>query len=249
MRSFLRKYINNRGSALFMVLSTMTALMISCMAMYFSVISSRSTQYAIFFQQQSKQVAMSIGDTILAGFMDQDGVLADKFNELLLDMMQLPEGGKISTGSNGFSEFDESGSGKEADDDLGSYRIDITCISVNDDGSKMFDITVTTVLNGSNNVYHTVFELGLPSGGGGGTGAPTMTDVFAATGYVPNDVFLDGGRIITDLFFDNEMTIVNAYGQKNMQVWGDMATGGSLTVNKYLMPSNVRVSTFAVRGD
>ena len=70
MAHSLRKYLSNRGSALFMVISTMTALMIACMAMYFSVLSSRTTQFATFFREQSYQSALSLNDMVLAGLMD-----------------------------------------------------------------------------------------------------------------------------------------------------------------------------------
>lgn len=249
MRTFMRKYISNRGSALFMVISTMTALMLSCMAMYFSVISSRSTQYAIFNQQQSKQVSMSIGDTILAGFMDMGSgsALSTDFNKLFQDMLKLDAGGKISTESNGFADFDDNGVGKEADNDLGAYKIDITCLSKEGpNGPWRFDITVTTRVNGSNSVYHTMFEYAIPDGEPV-TGAPTMTDIFAATGYVPNDVYLDGGKFLTDLFYDNELTIINAYGGKDMKIWGDLASGGSILSYKYIIPATDRVQTFAIR--
>lgn len=237
----LRKYIDNRGSALFMVISTMTALMISCMAMYFSVISSRSTQYAIFNQQQSKQSATSVNDALVAGMMD--GTLSSLTNA----MTNLKEGEKLSAGANGFKELGLA-TGAESDLNLGAYTVHITRLpneTVGGVEKMVFDISTTAVVNGSNTVYHTILYYE-STGGVGGT-APTQ--VFAATGYVPNDVFLDGGVFKTDVFFDNEMTIVNAYGQKNMEVHGNLSTGGSLRVNKYLIPTKERPLTFAIRGD
>ena len=60
----LRKYLSNRGSALFMVISTMTALMITCMAMYFAVVSMRSAGFAVFNQQQSYQSSISVANMV-----------------------------------------------------------------------------------------------------------------------------------------------------------------------------------------
>ena len=235
MRSFMRKYVSNRGSALFMVISTMTALMISCMAMYFSVISSRSTQYAIFNQQQSKQVSMSINDAVLAGMMD--GQLQYLFD----DMAKLNVGEKLTTNANGFAEY---GGDKAPDDNLGAYRMEITRLEDSDEGGYVFDIVVTSSVNGANSIFHTIIEY---SPGGGSPSAPTQ--IWAATGYVPNDVFLDGGRFMSDLFFDNEKTIINAYGHKNMQVCGDLSSAGSILLYEYLFACPDRVSTWAVRGD
>lgn len=239
MRFLLRKYIDNRGSALFMVISTMTALMVSCMAMYFSVISSRSTQYAIFNQQQAKQVSVGINDAVIAGMMD------NQLEDLTMAMTKLAEGEKLTAGSNGFAEFGSEG-GKDADQDLGAYTMEITRLPNETVGGveKMaFDIITRSSVNGANNVYHTIIYYEADNK----EEPPAPTQVFAATGYVPNDVFLDGGRFITDVFFDNELTIINAYGQKNMELWGDLSTGGSLKSKRYLIPSKDRTQTFAIR--
>lgn len=230
-----RKYLDNRGSALFMVISTMTAVMISCMAMYFSVISSRSAQYAVFNQQQSKQSAVSISDAVLAGLMDGK---VPALQTMLEDMWKLNVGDKITTEGNGFAAFDSSATGED-DPNIGSYMVEITRVSEN-----TFDIIVTTSVNGVNDVYHTVIDIEATEAA---KAPPAPTQVFAATGYVPNDVFLDGGRFITDVFFDNEQTIVNAYGGKNMELWGDLATGGSLTCHAYLIPRDNKAQTFAIR--
>lgn len=235
----LRKYADNRGSALFMVISTMTALMISCMAMYFSVISSRSTQYAIFNQQQSKQVAMGINDAVIAGIMD------NQLQQLTEAMTQLAEGEKLTAGSNGFIEFGAA-DGIEADKDLGAYTMEVTKLPneiVGGVEKNVFDFAVRSSVNGANVIYHTIIYYEAEER----DSPPAPTQVFAATGYVPNDVFLDGGRFITDVFFDNEQTVVNAYGQKNMELWGNLSTGGSLVCHGYLIPSKTRPLTFAIR--
>ena len=157
MRTFMRKYISNRGSALFMVLSTMTALMLSCMAMYFSVISSRSTQYAVFNQQQSNQVSLSIADMVLSGLMggSNDPSVKTMFDKLRDDIANMAEGDKISAESDGFSDPNS-----EGHKDFCHFRIDITCLSIKEDGTKVIDILVTSRKNGANTVYHNVISWG-----------------------------------------------------------------------------------------
>ena len=246
MRTFMRKYISNRGSALFMVLSTMTALMLSCMAMYFSVISSRSTQYAIFNQQHSNQVSLSVADMILSGMMggSKDPAVKGKFDELREALGSMNEGDKISAESDGFSDPDSEGS-----TDYGEFRIDITCLAINDDGSKVIDILITTRKNGANTVYHNIISWGgteyVPAD------APsTMTDIFAATGYVPNDVFINGFIFYTDVFFDNELTYLKSYGAGfHSQLYGNLATGGSLISAQYLEPDPTKPLSFSIFGD
>lgn len=243
MAHSLRKYLSNRGSALFMVLSTMTALMITCMAMYFSVVSSRSTQYAVFNEQQSYQSALSINDTLLAGL--KDGSLATGSKDLLTALSKMNEGDKMSTNGNGFASLSSTGT-KTDEDQLGAYSTDITRLldeTVDGEVNMTFDIATTTSVNGVTDTVHTIVHIKKASK----DKPPAPTQVFAATGYVPNDVFLDGGRFITDVFFDNEHTIVNAYGGKNMELWGNLSTGGSLTVHGYLIPSTTKPATFAIR--
>lgn len=239
MRFLVRKYADNRGSALFMVISTMTALMISCMAMYFSVLSSRSTQYAIFNQQQAKQVAVGINDAVVAGLMD------NQLQDVTEAMTKLAEGEKLTAGSNGYAELGSEG-GKENNQDLGAYTMEITRLpneTVGGVEKMVFDIVTRSSVNGTNNIYHTIIYYEADPQ----ETPPAPTQVFAATGYVPNDVFLDGGRFITDVFFDNEQTVVNAYGGKNMELWGNLSTGGSLLCHQYLIPSKTKTLTFAIR--
>lgn len=250
---FWRKYINNRGSALFMVISTMTALMISCMAMYFSVISSRSTQYAIFSQQQSKQVSMSIAEAVLAGMMDTKSLgepEATQLRELRNAMWALEENEKLTTGSNGYKEFDEDSGTKEIDVDLGAYKMEITRLpdEIRDGKTiRIFDIVVTSRVNGSNSVSHTTIEFeenaGDPNEPNQGSGG-----MFTATGYVPNDVYVNSGVFRSDLFFDNELTIIKAYNEgMSTTIGGNLAAGGSMTLYVYLNPVTDRPLTFSVR--
>ena len=229
-----RRYINNRGSALFMVISVMTAIMVSCMAMYFSVVSSRSSQYAVFNQQQSKQSAVSISEAVMAQLMD------GKMNSLLEEMYNLKVGEKLTTNGNGFAAFGVA-SGKEDDDNLGAYMIEVIRTA-----ESTFDIMVTSSVNGVSDVYHTVFDL---TKGEAGTAPPAKTQMFAATGYVPNDVFMETSLIYADLFFDNELTTINTYDGAGTDLYGDVSAGGSVSVVGILKPSSTTPVTYAIRGN
>ncbi|MCM1168132.1 MAG: hypothetical protein NC401_19280, partial [Ruminococcus sp.] len=261
MAHALRRYTSNRGSALFMVISTMTALMIACVAMYFSVISSRTTEYATFFQQQSYQSASSITEMIFAGLNDSSSSFRE---DLSAAMFALNEGETLTTGLNGFTNSFTPGAelGDEANDlgQLGAYSVDITRLPNEKVGGKdcwTFDIATTSVVNGQNEIVHTYVHLeagdtpAVPSSDGG---------VFAATGYVPNDAYLDGGYFLTDVFFDTEFTFTNMYGSKANFMSGDLSTGGSLTLQEYILPITSttsdynysylkRPTTWAIRGD
>lgn len=262
MTHALRRYTSNRGSALFMVISTMTALMIACVAMYFSVVSSRTTEYATFFQTQSYQSASSITEMLFAGLNDS----ASSFREdLSAAMFALNEGETLTTGLNDFTGSFTPGavlSEEEAERlaQLGAYSVDITRLPNEKVGGKecwTFDIATTSIVNGQSEIVHTYVHLetgetpAVPSSDGG---------VFAATGYVPNDAYLDGGYFLTDVFFDTEFTFTNMYGSKANFMSGNLATGGSLTLQEWIQPIGsapgdykssflTRPTTWAIRGD
>ncbi len=246
MRHTLRKYLSNRGSALFMVLSTMTALMVCCMAMYFSVISSRSTQYAIFNQQQAFQSASSISDALLASMNTKSGGLqgiGDKMTTMEIN-------DHITTSSNNFAAFNSDGTGNDEESQLGAYTLEITRLNdIEEEGSKkkFFDIVLTTSVNGTKQVLHTYVKMG-----GGNTPLPGPSNIFTATGYVPNDVFVDGGTLLTSLFFDNEHTNFGGFASKELALDGDLSTGGTLSLyndGMRLADNQTHQHTWAIRGD
>ncbi len=240
----LNKYLSNRGSALFMVLSTMTALMICCMAMYFSVISSRSTQYAIFNQQQAYQSATSLSDALIAGMMKGE----NGFKDISDEIWNLDEGASVTTSTNGFKTFSPDGTGKEDDDQVGAYMMTVTRLpdETLPDGTvvRVFDIMVTSSVNGTKEIFHNIIQMTQTVASNPPIGP---TNVFTATGYVPNDVYIDGGDIRTDVFFDNEHTIINAYPSTGLSFDGNLFCGGSLTVNGWLQSTAKKPVTFAVR--
>lgn len=245
MRHTLRKYLSNRGSALFMVLSTMTALLISCTAMYFSVVSSRSTQYAIFYQQQSYQSATSLADAVMASIVSGSGGFEDIGKKLFAESFKV--GDKITTGSNGYKAFAADGSGNEEDDQVGAYMLEAVRLpdETRADGKtqRMFDIIITTSVNGKKEVYHNIFS------------AQELTQniisgpnrIFAATGYAPNDVFVEHMSVASDLYFDAEYTVIEAYTNSGVRLEGNLITGGSLTINEDVLLEPKGKTEFLIR--
>lgn len=246
MRHTLRKYLSNRGSALFMILSTMTALMISCTAMYFSVVSSRSTQYAIFYQQQSYQSAVSLADAIMASITSGQGGFTAIGNKILA----LNIGETITTGSNGYAAFAADGSGKEEDNQVGAYMLEATRLDdeVRADGTSqmMYDIVITASVNGKKEVYHNVFSMQAMA-----DSPPTPTKPFTMTGYTGDPTHFQAGPITSDVILDAEHTVFKTYkGTGNsMTLKGNLACGGSLTINDYLTIEADGKRDFLVRGD
>ncbi|MCI7691873.1 MAG: hypothetical protein MSR67_05745 [Oscillospiraceae bacterium] len=234
----LRKYLSNRGSALFMVISTMTALMITCMAMYFAVVSSRSAQYAVFNQQQSYQTARSTSEIIMDGLAN--GTLNSEGGKGLRDLLVSTEmnvGDVITTKGNGFISLNPTGT-KDDDADLGA-AYDVTITRLNDelvDGEEnyTYDIAVTASVNGNREVIHTIVHVNPPKSDPLDNAA---SQVFAATGYADQDTYLDGGAFITDMFIDTENAVVNAYPGMQNKFTGNLTAGGSLQINGYLSPN------------
>lgn len=196
MTHTLRKYMSNRGSALFMVLSTMTALLMAVMAMYFSVVSSRSVQYAVFNQNQSYQSAVSIQDALV------NWMSANSSSELAGKMMALPEGGTLTTNGNDFFALNPSGANDE-ENQLGAYDVNITKVKPETIGGvtcTTFDVATTVSVGGVRETIHIYWHI-----------PPTKTqdskvnsDIFASTGYVPNNADVASGMFETRSVFDNE---------------------------------------------
>lgn len=239
----LRKYLSNRGSALFMVISTMTALMVTCMAMYFAVVSSRTAQYAVFNQEQSYQSARSTADILLGGL--KSGVLAAGSNDLLNKMVAMNEGDSISTDGNGFASLNPAATGED-DEKLGAYDVSITRLkdeNVDGENNLTYDIAVTTSVNGVREVVHSIVHIRPPSS------EPVDMDpqVFAATGYTDQDTYVDGGSFLTDMFIDTENVVVNAYPRMQNKFTGNLSVGGSLQLNGYMSPSDKVPVVWSIR--
>lgn len=223
MTHTLRKYLSNRGSALFMVLSTMTALLIAVMAMYFSVVSSRSVQYAVFNQEQSYQSAISLQNAMTAD-LTQTGPMKDVLNTLVSSSFDV--GDKISTNGNDFLAF---GGTNSDENNVGAYDVTITRVDdevVSGKTCKTFDIATTVSVNGVMDTVHMYIHV-IPSDD---ATYPASSDIFASTGYVPNNSFLSTGMFYTKSTFDNEFTVIGEGSGGSLTI-SDLFCGGSMEVN------------------
>ncbi len=222
MKHTLRKYLSSRGSALFMVLSTMTALLIVVMAMYFSVVSSRSVQYAVFNQEQSYQSSISVADAVIAGLND------GKLDKLSGEFFKLKVGETKSTNGNGFSSFVATGT-KDDDVNIGAY--DVTVTRLNDEGEfYVYDFTVTAMVNGVTETTHTLVRLSA-----GTPVPPPAGKTFTATGYLPNENWLGRGDYYDEVHIDSEYCILGlGYGSNESvspMISGDFTAAGSVEIN------------------
>ena len=224
-----RKYISNRGSALFMVISTMTALMITCMAMYFTVLASRSTTYAIFNQKQSYQNSTSIYDMVVNNGLSPT-------SDLYKQMEKMSVGETLTTPPT-------------EDEYLGTYTVTITKLSENE-----YDIVVSSTVDGVTETVHNVISITNSTEEVPLDGSPSVSiaPTFAATGYVPNDVYLDKGHFRSDVFFDNEVTYFGAYDSSELFGYGDISCGGSVVMTQgkgMTLCKDNKPITFSVRGN
>lgn len=246
MTHTLRKYLSNRGSALFMVLSTMTALLIAVMAMYFSVVSSRTVQYAVFNQEQSYQSALSLQNAMTSN-LTPSGPMGALLTKITQDSFK--EGDSISTNGNDFLAF---GGTNEEQDNVGAYDVTVTRLKnekVNGVDCLTYDFATTVSVNGVQDTTHVIIHVQLAED----ENYPASSELFAATGYVPNNAYISGGWYVTKSSYDNEITYVNALTGGDSQ-FADLACGGSLEVDGKLMSLNSdkggkKPYTWVVRGD
>lgn len=222
MKHALRKYIAPCGSALFMVVSTMAALVVLVTAMYMSVVSSSKVQYATFNQEQAYVTSTSVGDIIKY-------YLSNKKNPAFQKKLEgMKVGDTLSTDGNNFASLDPSGT--IADTDLGGYTVDIQ--RLNDetiDGVKnwVYDVSVTVSDNGIVETTHTYLMLPEESD-------PEINDIdrfFTATGYVPNDVVAAGGTFTSKMYFDAEYSMFTkpkGYDSGALTIDTEMVAAGSV---------------------
>ncbi len=223
MKHALRKYISPCGSALFMVVSTMAALIVLVTAMYMSVLSSRQVQYATFDQEQAYVTSTSVADVIAAYISDSD----HSKSELVGKVLKLNEGESISTKGNGFASL--SSTGTEEDTVLGGYTVDITRLKDEKYSGKtvhIFDIAVTASQNGIVETTHTYLRTTDPEK----TNIEPIDRFFTATGYIPNDVIAGGGTFTETMYFDSEYTMFTkpkGFDSQALTLETDMICAGS----------------------
>lgn len=232
MAHIFRKYTSNRGSALFMVISTMTALFISCMAMYFSMVSARSSQYVVFNQMQANQSAMSISRIV-------GSALSDITSDLYQNVKDLKPGESITTDANGFKSLDPSVATGLDESQLGAYSVTITCTGYDENGHQIIDVMVISSVDGNRDSVHMSLTMGEdteddPNAGDDGSGGDA--ELFAATGYIPNDAYISGGYYLTDVFYDTQFTYMNTFGGSGENRIGqNLSTGGDLMLGNDAM--------------
>lgn len=218
----LRKYLCNRGSALFMVVSTMTALMITCMAMYFSVVSMRSVGFAMFNQQQSYQSSISVANMIVNNF----GTIIGN-NDIDLASVEVGET-ILSTEGNGFKSLGVD-SGKIDDGYLGAYDVTMTRLEDEVYGSDTcytVDIAVTASVSGVREVFHHIISI-MPEKG---SSFPNRGKIFASTGYVPFDSFISKGSFFSDIYISNEDAVGGAFSGTELFFYSNIYCENSFTL-------------------
>ncbi|MGN1339772.1 MAG: hypothetical protein ACI4WS_05730 [Oscillospiraceae bacterium] len=203
MKHALRKYLSPCGSALFMVVSTMAALIVLVTAMYMSVLSSRQVQYATFDQEQAYVSSSTMADAVVAlirNASDESSYSAQKLSAKLVDTIAdvdtFAVGDTVRTTAN---DITESSGGLLDSVDVLITRLDNEIID--DVTWYVYDIAVTAEKNGIIETTHTIMrtrdrEVKYDP--------PTINNFFTATGYLPNDVIINSGTYDSQVFFDNE---------------------------------------------
>lgn len=205
MKHALRKYLSSGGSALFMVISTMAALMILVTAMYLSVVSSRSTQLTVFNQEQAYVSSTSIADILTAYIADSKNS-SKPFVKSILSLSTTPGTNSISTGDNGFEAF----GGSDLETLLGAYSVDVTRLNdekVSGTTYHVYDIAVTVSNSGVLETTHTYIRTKDPEP----SKMERIDRFFTGTGYLPNEEWISDIVADTELYFDNEYTIFSEH--------------------------------------
>lgn len=231
MKHALRKYLAPCGSALFMVVSTMAALVVLVTAMYMSVLSSGEVQYAVFDQEQAYVSSTSIAD-VMKGYICDRKNATSAFVTKVLD---LKEGESVSTNGNDFASL--SSTGTKDDTILGGYTVDVTRLQNEDISGTtwyVYDIAVTVSENDIVETTHTFIRTKDPE-----TPDPDPIDrFFTATGYVPNDVVVGNGEYTSNMYFDSEYTMITdinpGAGAKNddLRIKAGIICAGSAVINR-----------------
>lgn len=228
MKHALRKYLAPCGSALFMVVSTMAALVVLVTAMYMAVISTGRVQFATFSQEQAYVSSTSIAD-VLKYYISDGSNASSPFVKKVLGLKQ---GQSISTKGNDFASL--TGTGTKEDTDLGGYTVDVT--RLNDEtisGTKwyIYDLAVTVSQNGIVETTHTYIRTK-------DSEPPPPNNIdrfFTATGYVPNDVVVGDGDYTSTMYFDSEYTMftdVHGGSNSDLTIKSGIICAGSAVFNK-----------------
>ena len=248
MAHVFKKYTTNRGSALFMVLSTMTALLISCMAMYFTMVSARSTQFAVFDQQQAHQTSQSIAEIILNSINDPSSASGTELREKMKEFYDLTDVGKsITTGANGYTSLDPNKDGLAADEDqLGGYMVTITYLGKDSEGDKCYDICAISSVSDTKDVVHIKVTY---SEQPNIKTKPKIDEPITLTGYTGDSVALNGAYYLTDMNFYNDFNYINAFhtGSGENRIGYNILAAGNLEIGNNAMTVVKSASSGAIK--
>lgn len=226
MKHALRKYLSPCGSALFMVVSTMAALIVLVTAMYMSVLSSRQVQYATFDQEQAYVTSTSVADIVTAYISDSKNSRTTTMTKI----NALNEGEGISTKGNDFIAF----GGTKEDPAIGAYTVDIKRLKgekISGVEWRVYDLAVTVEKNGIAETTHTLVR----SKAGEPTQMNPIDQFFTSTGYLPNDVWISSVTSDSTLYCDNEYTVFSkdkyAAGDGDIRIGMDIVCAGAAMFN------------------
>lgn len=206
MKHALRKYLSPCGSALFMVVSTMAALIVMVTAMYMSVLSSRQVQFATFDQEQTYVTSTSLGDMVYS-YITNDLLTTGGSDPVVSALVNLKKGESVSTNGNDFKAF---GGANDDDERLGAY--DVTMTYVYDlDSKPVYDIAVTVEKNG---VFETTHDFIIIESDGE-MNMRRIDNFFTSTGYLPGDIWISKVRSDSKMYFDNEYVKMSTHGWGN----------------------------------
>ena len=231
MKHALRKYISPCGSALFMVVSTMAALIVLVTAMYMSVLSSRQVQYATFDQEQAYVSSTSLADTVVAMFNSANSGSANPTQQAAAKLVD-----KITNTSS----FKVGDTVKASQDNLHNvtdglmdgYDIGITRLDDEKIGETtwyVYDIAVTIENNGVSETTHTFVRTKDETI----TVSPKIDSLFTATGYVPNDTIINSSTIKYPIKFDSEYVKISNMkgGGQALSLECELTCAGSLDLD------------------
>lgn len=224
----MKKLLNNRGSALFMVLSVMTVLIIAATSVYFVVWSNQTTAYTHYEGEQAYQTAYSVSnavsdyiDSYFIGVAKSSGSLSNCSNSLVRQMMNLTVGDPNSV----ITTTDQSGgsglNASLANLGMGEYSVEIRKVkytSSDVDQQYVFEIKTSSEVNGETVTITQYKNIA--------TGPVSyFTRLFTSTGKSQNDVILKAQRVLTPLYFEND------YSSFTGMVLADLISSGSLNIS------------------
>ena len=224
----MKKLLNNRGSALFMVLSIMTVLIIAATAVYFVMWSNQTTAQTHYEGEQAYQTAHSVSnavsdyiDSYLTGLSTSElpvlhTKLADSPNKLVTQMIKMGEGASISTQNGSLDTLISLN-----DYGMGEYSVTITkkdYLSTDEETRHTFEIRTTAEVNGET---AEIVEYKYISTGP----VEYFSRLFTSTGKSDKDAFLGAQSVLTPLYFENDFSSFSG------KIKSDLISSGSLSLN------------------